>query len=101
MGGLGLRICSLHSTGAFISSLCESNTIREEILGKSKDFDHQDLLDLLNSKSGETKFDFEQASISSQKVITHAVESNLMNELKSQAGSDREKARLNSVAMKH
>ena len=101
LGGLGFRSALLNSPGAFLRSLIDSSQIMEDILGEQNKFQDQDLVDLINSYTGENEFCLEEAVNSSQKVISHAVESNLAKELMDGATSEREKARLNAVSLKH
>ena len=101
-GGLGLRSALSHSAAAFISSFSDSQSIIEDIIGQPKIFNDEELLALLNSRSvGETEFSMEQAGSSSQKAMSQVIDSSLLNELKSQADNEREKARFNCVTMKH
>ena len=51
--------------------------------------------------SGGDQFCMEQLRVSSQKFISEAIETNFAKELMEEADSVREKARLNSVSMKH
>ena len=101
LGGLGFRSALLNSPGAFLRSLIDSSQIMKDILGEQNEFQDQDLVDLINSCTGENEFCLEEAVNSSQKVISHAVESNLAKELKDGATNEREKARLNAVSLKH
>ena len=92
---------SSHAAGAFISSFCDSQTIIEDITGQPKNFNDEDLLDLLNSKTGETQFNMEEACASSQKAMSQVIDSNQLNELKTEMDNERDKARINCVTMKH
>ena len=43
LGGLGLRSAVSHSPGAYISSLTDSSSIAEDVIGSSKEFEDDDL----------------------------------------------------------
>ena len=75
--------------------------IIEEILGDKVQFNHEDLLNFINSMFGEKEFTLEEARAAPQKNISHALDAHLLEVLKESAENDREKARLNSVSMQH
>ena len=93
---------SLHSHGAFLASKCDSNTIIEEILGKQTEFEDESLVSEVNSLlNEEDQISIDQARVSRQKDISHAVDVNIAKNLLNSAENVREKARLNSVGIQH
>ena len=97
----GLRSAVLHSPGAFLRSAYDSTQIIEEILGDEVQFNDEDLLNFINSMSGEKEFTLEEARATPQKNISHALDAHLLEVLKESAENNQEKARLNSVSMEH
>ena len=100
MGGVGLRSALLHSAGAFTSSYCDSSSIIEDIIGKTKPFQDEELLSLINSLAGE-QYSMESIQLASQKSISHAIDNKFEKEIVHNVEDTRVKARLKAVSMKH
>ena len=103
MGGLGLRSPADHASAAYLSSIIQARDLLKEIVRRDEtapksDDALQHFSQLLND---EATFSLEHLQSESQKTMSHRIDSKLKDDLLSELGGNRDKARINSLSLPH
>ena len=98
LGGLGLRSAIAHAPGAYLVSLGESVSIREDIRGKKEPVNGDKAVQLLSAQTGE-EVDIKTVMVSTQKAFSYAVDLRSSQELRDRLTGERDRARLNLVGL--